>query len=576
VLIRIAFTLLVVASLSAQQAAPHPAASVPSQPPSASAIPAPQTAVASAPVQHGFRIAGTVVNSLTGQAIAGASIAIAPTSEGTDRDISKSVTTGADGRFAFTGLSQGKYSLMAATRGFSLQYFEHHDPFASAIAVGPDLDTDHLVFRLQPDASIEGQVTDENNDPVQAALVRLFQATTEEGQQKTVPVNQAQTDDQGQYRIGHLAPGTYYLSVSARPWFAQNFGPRRTNADADARAAQDAAALDVTYPLTFYGGSFDSASATPLTLTAGEKTTADMTLHAVPSLHLRIHTGSNESSVLGKMVFPRISQRIFQGYLDSVFNAPDSWVAPGVIEISGLAPGHYVVEMPPSSGPNDKAGARAWYREIDLSGDADITASEGPGFATVSGNILFTDGRVPIHASVRLSNPDTGETFRSDINERGQFDFNADDVRPGRYVFALEEANGLFLQRLSATGAKVNGRTIEISNAGNVRISGVASHGAALVQGAALYNDQPYAGAMIVLVPQDPANNGPLFRRDQSDSDGTFTLPNVVPGQYTVIAIASGWDLEWANPAVLQPYLKQGERVEVPVNGRLQIKVQVQ
>ncbi len=516
------------------------------------------------------------MNSLTGQAIPGASVAVAPTSEGTDRDITKSVTTGADGRFSFSGLIQGKYSLMAAARGFSLQYFEHHDPFATAIAVGPDLDAEHLVFRLQPDASIEGQVTDENNDPVQNAQVRLFQTTTDEGQQKTVPVNQAQTDDQGEYHIGHLAPGTYYLSATARPWYAQNFGPRRTATDADARAAQDAAALDVTYPLTFYGGSFDSASATPLTLTAGERTTADITLRAVPSLHLRIHTGANESSVLGRMVFPRISQRIFQDYLDSVFNAPDSWVAPGVIEISGLAPGHYVVEMPPSTGLNDKPGGRAWYREIDLSGDAEITASDGPSFAIISGSILSTDGRAPIHASIRLTNPDTGETFRSDINERGQFDFNADDVRPGRYLFALEGANGLFLQRLSATGAKVAGRTIEIANAGNVRISGIASRGAALVQGTALRNDQPYAGAMIVLVPQDPANNGPLFRRDQSDSDGTFSLPNVVPGQYTVIAIANGWDLEWANPAVLQPYLRQGEHVDVPIDGRLQIKVQVQ
>jgi hypothetical protein len=566
VLTRIAFVLLLVASLSAQQAAP---------PPQPSGV-APQLPAAPTPAPHGFRIAGVVVNSLTGQGVPGAVVAIAPTSEGTDRDISKSVATGADGRFSFTGLSQGKYSLMAAARGFSLQYFEHHDPFATAIAVGPDIDTDRLVFRLQPDASIEGQITDENNEPVQSALVRLFQTTTEEGQQKTVPVNQAQADDQGQYRLGHLAPGTYYLSVSARPWYAQNFGSTRTNTDGDARAAQDAAALDVTYPLTFYGGSPDSASATPLTLSAGEKTTADITLHAVPSLHLRVHTGSNESSVLGKMVFPRISQRVFQGYLDSVFNAPVSWVAPGVIEISGLAPGHYVVEMPPSTGLNDKAGARAWYREIDLSGDADITASEGPGFAAVSGSILFSDARVPIHTSIRLSNPDTGETFRSDLNERGQFDFNSEDIRPGRYLLALEGANGVFLQRLSATGAKVMGRTIEISNSGTVRITGVASHGAALVQGTALRNDQPYAGAMIILVPQDPANNGPLFRRDQSDSDGTFSLPNVVPGQYTVIAIANGWDLEWANPAVLQPYLKQGERVEVPINGKLLVKAQVQ
>jgi len=561
VVIKIACCLLLVASLAAQQAPP------PAKP-----------ATNAAQQNQGFRIAGMVVNAISGQPVPGASVAIAPASQGSDREVSKSVRTGADGRFVFAGLSRGKYSLMATAHGFTLQYFEHHDPYATAIAVGPDLNSDQLVFRLQPDASIEGQVTDENNEPVQNALVRLFRTSTEEGQQKTLPINQAQTDDTGQYRIGHLAPGTYCLSVSARPWYAQNFSSgRKSSPDSDARVSQDATALDVTYPLTFYAGTTDSSAATPLQLSAGEKTSADIALHAVPSLHLRIHTGSGESSVLGRMVFPRISQRLFQGYLDSVFNAPDSWVAPGVIEISGLSPGHYIVEMPASSGASDKGGGRSWYREIDLSGDADISASEGPGFTTVTGTILFPDAaRVPQHASIQLANYDSGETYRSDIDEHGHFDFTAEEVRPGRYVVALNDVTGSYLHGLTATGAKVTGRTIEMSGTANVRISGTASRGAALVQGTAMKDDQPIAGAMIVLVPQDLANNGPLFRRDQSDSDGTFTLPNVVPGSYTLIAIANNWEIEWANPTVLQPYLKQGVRVEVPVDGKLQIKVQAQ
>ena len=97
---------------------------------------------------------------------------------------------------------------------------------------------------------------------------------------------------------------------------------------------------------------------------------------------------------------------------------------------------------------------------------------------------------------------------------------------------------------------------------------GVATRGVGQVDGVALRDGQPFAGAMIVLVPRDPANNSPLFRRDQSDSDGTFTLPNVVPGQYTVVAIANGWDLEWGNPAALQPYLKGGEAVQVSGRGQ--------
>ncbi len=573
-LARIACALLFLTSLYAQQPPPQ------SQPRQLPTTPAqPQPTASQVPVPQGYRIAGTVVNSLSGQPVASASVAIAPITQGADRDISKSVTSGADGRFSFVALSRGKYSLMATARGFSLQYFEHHDPFATAIAVGPGLDSDHLVFRIQPDASIEGDITDDNNEPIQNAMVRLFQSSTEGGQQKTVPMNQDQTDDLGHYRMGHLALGTYYLSVSARPWYAQNSNPHRGPASpkSDAQAMQDAAALDVTYPLTFYSGTTDSASATPLQLTPGEKATADVTLHAIPSLHLQIHTASAENAVLGRMVFPRISQRIFEGYLDSVFNAPNSWVAPGVIEISGLAPGHYIVEMPPSTGPNDKGGGKSWYREIELAGDADISASDGPSFASVSGSIFFQDAaRVPRQASIQLTNPETGETFRSDIADRGEFDFRSDDVRPGRYVVALENVNGFFLQKLSATGAKVMGRTIEIGSTGTVRITGIASRGAAQVDGTAMREDEPFAGAMIILVPQDPANNAPLFRRDQSDSDGTFTLPDVVPGQYTVIAIANGWDLEWANPAVLQPYLKKGETVQVPVAGKMQVKVQVQ
>ncbi len=48
---------------------------------------------------------------------------------------------------------------------------------------------------------------------------------------------------------------------------------------------------------------------------------------------------------------------------------------------------------------------------------------------------------------------------------------------------------------------------------------------------------------MIALVPRDPDADRELFRRDQSDLDGTFSLGNVIPGEYTVVAIENGWDL---------------------------------
>jgi hypothetical protein len=81
---------------------------------------------------------------------------------------------------------------------------------------------------------------------------------------------------------------------------------------------------------------------------------------------------------------------------------------------------------------------------------------------------------------------------------------------------------------------------------------------------------------MVVLVPQDPEHNRDLFRRDQTDSDGSFNLVNILPGKYAVVAIENGWDLEWSNPGVLQKYLAASEPVQVTANAKLELKVKVQ
>ncbi len=81
---------------------------------------------------------------------------------------------------------------------------------------------------------------------------------------------------------------------------------------------------------------------------------------------------------------------------------------------------------------------------------------------------------------------------------------------------------------------------------------------------------------MIVLAPLDLKSNPALFRRDQSDSDGTFTLNAVVPGRYTLMAIEDGWDLEWADPAVLQKYISGGESVQIAPNQKTDVSVKVQ
>ena len=78
---------------------------------------------------------------------------------------------------------------------------------------------------------------------------------------------------------------------------------------------------------------------------------------------------------------------------------------------------------------------------------------------------------------------------------------------------------------------------------------------------------------MIVLVPTDPEGNLGEFRRDQTDSDGSFTLLNVIPGDYIIVAIRDGWGLEWAKTEAIGKYLLGGFAITVPENAGSLIKV---
>jgi hypothetical protein len=75
------------------------------------------------------------------------------------------------------------------------------------------------------------------------------------------------------------------------------------------------------------------------------------------------------------------------------------------------------------------------------------------------------------------------------------------------------------------------------------------------IEGFAHKGEKGAPGIMVVLVPKDLAAFPALARRDQSDSDGSFALRDVAPGQYTVVAIENGWDLDWERPEVISHYL---------------------
>src|SRR5260370_16443884 len=163
-----------------------------------------------------FKIAGTIVSSLSGTPVGKVRVAVFEPWNAADV---MWMITSENGRFEFDGLKPGKFSLQGAKRGFIRAAYEQHEQFSTAIVTGAGFDTENLVLRLTPLALLGGKVIDESGDPVRNARVMLYVENHQAGMNRITPANNGSTDDQGSYEFAALAPGNYYLAVPARPWY---------------------------------------------------------------------------------------------------------------------------------------------------------------------------------------------------------------------------------------------------------------------------------------------------------------------------------------------------------------------
>jgi protocatechuate 3,4-dioxygenase beta subunit len=509
-----------------------------------------------------FRISGKTVSAVSGQVLAGAEVSIVK-AEQLDSVLQKMLTND-DGSFCFADLEPGKYLLIGQRNGFSRQSYEQHGAFSSAVVVGPGLVSENLVFRLRPDGRIVGRVVDENQEPVPNAMVDLFRSDPSGGFKQVFRRAQTSTDDRGYYRLPHLESGRYYLLVSAQPWFgpfAQAYGNGN-------QSAADKAAFDVVFPVMFYPGVTDAGSASPFVLDEGQEFTADFTLHAIPALHLRLNHLNNSSEQPRNS---RLAARVFgtEIYLMGQRETQDD---ENTREIAGVAPGEYVLDIE-SYGAVRQKHSTVVNVTADMEFDVDA-ASPAPSIR----GVVQKDGGLKLapQAFVLLWNPRSNEALQAPIDNKGQFEFTPDLLAPGDYSVFVASGLNSTIGSLSATGAQVEGQTIRVSTPKPIELSIELSTSLSTINGIARRNDEPFAGVMILLVPQSPEKNLPLFRRDQSDSDGTFTLHDVLPGRYKILAIEDGWDVEWADMSLFKARLDRAPSIEVAPNRTCQTTVSVE
>lgn len=191
------------------------------------------------------------------------------------------VFTDPAGRFEFTALPAGRYTLIAEKTGYAkTQYGSKSDlepPFAVEIADAAIVDA--IELRLPKGAAIAGRVVDALGDPVVGAPVSvgLLQRSGSQSRLVNVVRPASDTNDLGEYRIGGLQAGWYYVSVAGGSEGSMIAGMpiewARTSG----------------WSRTFYQAASSLVSASPLVLAAGEERGGiDFTLAPVRSATLSV------------------------------------------------------------------------------------------------------------------------------------------------------------------------------------------------------------------------------------------------------------------------------------------------
>ena len=130
----------------------------------------------------------------------------------------RATQTDDSGLYDLGELPAGRYTLTVSKTGFiGLSYGQRRPLQAGTplqLADGQRLkDVD---FRLPRGGAIAGRIFDEDGEPMPGAIVRVLRYQYMQGDRRLVPVDTAQSDDKGSYRVWGLTPADYYVSATAR------------------------------------------------------------------------------------------------------------------------------------------------------------------------------------------------------------------------------------------------------------------------------------------------------------------------------------------------------------------------
>jgi hypothetical protein len=463
-------------------------------------------------------ISGKVINSITGQGIKRAVVNI------NGGGFGYQASTDGSGAFRIDNVEPlAGYFAAATCEGFEAT--SGNRGLAKQIAVSPSQDVKDVVVQLSPHASVSGKVIDRDGDPIENAQIWAMGYNYNAGTKILRVFGSTSTDDRGQFRLGDLQRGVYYIAVNAR------------TVGVPAPSAQQNVHTQIpheAYPEMFYPGVNDPTQATPLVVKPGDDVQSiDFRLAKVTAYRVRgaVAGGANGAGRGGVQ-----AQRCYTGINTQPQNFVGMRMNPdGTFELSDATPGTYCIHASrPNQGNSMPFGSlTVEVRDRDIDNAVIQTA---PGF-DLSG-VVSIEGTPPAtmpRGNVALRSIEFGSG--SNAVFAGDLSFALKSVFPIAYSVQFQQMQGLYVKSIRLGSQDVSdGRIVPAPGAPLLITLGTDP---AQVDGTVQSSSSSPSGGWVIIYSAKYPGRNDLSRTTMINSTGGFTFPNLAPGDYKILALES-------------------------------------
>jgi len=549
----------------------------------ARAQPAAAPARAQPSAQKPATLSGKVVNSVTGEPLRKTDITL---SNGTDsaglemamrmfggggadapptpEPAAKSFkgATDANGEFHIDSVDPGDYSLKATHVGYVDGNYSPDgvgSSKAGKIHLSASEAVTGVVFKLVPQGAVSGKVVDEDGDPVPGAITVAMASGRAPGK-KMSPVDTSPANDRGEFRLGKLPPGSYYINASQVHMDLMGGPPPPPPADGSP---------ETNYVTTYFPSSIDAAAATKIDVPAGADLTG-FTIRLRKSRVVRVKgqaLAADGSPLKGGMVMLMSESSIGSMQMSQVH--PD-----GTFEIANLQAGSYMLMSMQMNGTTPSMQMQSLV--VPAEGISGVKLRAQPE-QTVQGKVIVGgDRKTPFKGMMVMMAADEGLAAlpaMGGVTEAGGFTLKVTGV-----AYRLElmgKPEGTYLKSVVWNGREMLGKPLDFSagGAGELAIT-LGVDGGQVDATVTADGDKPAPEATVVLLPADPARRSKATAKEgEADTKGHVTLKDVPPGDYLAFAWKEVDSDAWLDADFLKPVEQSGKRVTLSAGGSEKVEL---